>query len=66
MAIKLEDIKKLREATGAGMMNAKNALVEAAGDFEKAVEILRLAGQASAAKKADREARNGLIEAYVH
>lgn len=66
MAISLEDIKKLRAATGAGMMNAKNALVEAGGDFDKAVEILRLAGQASAAKKADREARNGLVEGYVH
>jgi elongation factor Ts len=57
MEIKIEDVKKLRDMTGAGMMAAKNALVEAKGDMEKAVEVLRLAGQASAAKKADREAR---------
>ena len=66
MSISVEDIKKLREMTGAGMMKAKEALVEADGDFEKAQELLRKAGAVSAAKKADREARNGLIEAYVH
>jgi elongation factor Ts len=66
MTISIDDIKKLRELTGAGMMKAKEALVEADGDFEKAQEILRKAGAVSAAKKADREARNGLIEAYVH
>ena len=62
----IDDIKKLRELTGAGMMKAKEALVEAKGDFEAAQELLRKAGAVSAAKKADREARNGLIEAYVH
>jgi elongation factor Ts len=62
----IDDIKKLREITGAGMMKAKEALVEAKGDFDKAQELLRKAGAVSAAKKADREARNGLIEAYVH
>ena len=66
MTISVEDIKKLREVTGAGMMKAKEALVEADGNFEKAQELLRKAGAVSAAKKADREARNGLIEAYVH
>jgi elongation factor Ts len=66
MAISVDDIKKLRELTGAGMMKAKEALVEADGDFDKAQELLRKAGAVSAAKKADREARNGLIEAYVH
>jgi len=66
MSISVDDIKKLRELTGAGMMKAKEALVEADGDFEKAQELLRKAGAVSAAKKADREARNGLIEAYVH
>ena len=66
MTISIDDIKKLRELTGAGMMKAKEALVEANGDFEKAQELLRKAGVVSAAKKADREARNGLIEAYVH
>lgn len=62
----IEDIKKLREQTGAGMMSAKKALEEAGGDMDKAVDVLRLAGQATAAKKADREARNGVIESYVH
>jgi elongation factor Ts len=62
----IDDIKKLRELTGAGMMKAKEALVEAKGDFEAAKEVLRKAGAVSAAKKADREARNGLIEAYAH
>lgn len=62
----IEDIKKLREQTGAGMMKAKEALVETNGDFDKAIDVLRKAGAASAAKKADREARNGLVEAYVH
>ncbi len=66
MTISVDDIKKLRELTGAGMMKAKEALVEADGNFDKAQELLRKAGAVSAAKKADREARNGLIEAYVH
>jgi elongation factor Ts len=66
MSPSIDDIKKLRELTGAGMMKAKEALVEANGDFAKAQEVLRKAGAVSAAKKADREARNGLIEAYVH
>jgi elongation factor Ts len=66
MAVTIEDIKKLREMTGAGMMKAKEALTEADGDFERAQEILRKSGAASAAKKADREARAGIIEGYVH
>ncbi len=66
MSPKPEDVKKLRELTGAGVMAAKDALVEAGGDMEAAVRILHQAGAASAAKKADREARNGLVEAYVH
>jgi elongation factor Ts len=66
LAISAEDGKKLRDSTGAGMMDAKNALVEAGGDMEKAREILRQKGIASAAKRAEREARNGGIEAYVH
>ena len=66
MAIAIEDIKKLREQTGAGMMAAKKALEEANGDFTKAQENLRLAGAASAAKKSDREAAEGVIESYVH
>jgi len=49
MSVKLEDVKKLREVTGAGMMDCKKALAESEGDFEKAIEILRLKGQKSAA-----------------
>ena len=66
MAIAVEDIKKLRDQTGAGMMKAKEALEASGGDFDKAVQYLREKGEASAAKKADREARAGLVEAYVH
>ena len=62
----IEDIKKLREATGAGMMKAKEALEASAGDYDKAVIWLREKGEATAAKKADREARAGLVDAYVH
>lgn len=61
MAITAADVKKLRDATGAGMMDAKKALTEADGDYDKAVEILRVSGQAKAAKRADREATNGLV-----
>ena len=60
------DVKSLRERTGAGMMDCKNALDEAAGDIEKAIEILRKKGIAKAAKKAGRETAEGLIEAYIH
>jgi elongation factor Ts len=66
MAISVEDIKKLRDQTGAGMMKAKEALTESSGDFDKAVQWLREKGEATAAKKADREAREGVIEGYVH
>ncbi|OYN92931.1 translation elongation factor Ts [Enemella evansiae] len=61
MAITAADVKKLRDATGAGMMDAKKALTEADGDYDKAVEVLRVSGQAKAAKRADREASNGLV-----
>ncbi len=63
MAITAADVKKLRDATGAGMMDAKKALTEAEGDFEAAVEILRVTGQAKMAKRSDREASNGLVAA---
>ena len=66
MAIAVEDIKKLRDQTGAGMMKAKEALEASNGDFDAAVKYLRERGEASAAKKSDREARAGLIEGYVH
>jgi elongation factor Ts len=66
MAISVEDIKKLRDQTGAGMMKAKEALEHSDGDFDKAVIWLREKGEATAAKKVDREAHAGLIDAYVH
>lgn len=62
----IEKIKQLREITGAGMMKAKEALAETGGDLEKAIDVLRKAGAASATKRAEREARAGVIEAYVH
>lgn len=55
------DVKKLRDATGAGMMDAKKALTEAEGNFDAAVEILRVTGAAKMANRSDREARNGLV-----
>lgn len=63
MAITAADVKKLRDATGAGMMDAKKALTEADGDYDAAVEILRVTGQAKMAKRSDREASNGLVAA---
>lgn len=61
MAVTAADVKKLRDATGAGMMDAKKALTEAEGDFDKAVEILRITGAAKAAKRAERNAMAGLV-----
>jgi elongation factor Ts len=60
------DVKQLRETTGAGMMDCKKALSEADGDFDKAVELLRVKGQASAAKRGDRVASEGQVAHYVH
>lgn len=59
-------VGELRESTGAGLMDCKKALVEAEGNVEKAVEILRKKGVATAAKKASREATDGLIDTYIH
>ena len=61
MGIKAADVKKLRDMTGAGMMECKKALVESDGDIDKAVEALRIAGAAKAAKRADRQAANGIV-----
>ncbi|MDI3473621.1 MAG: elongation factor Ts [Thermotogaceae bacterium] len=66
MAISMDDVKKLREMTGAGVLDCKNALQEAEGDFEKAIEILRKKGAATAVKKAAREIKEGVIFSYVH
>ncbi len=64
--ISAEKVKELRERTGAGFMDCKNALVEADGDVEKATAVLREKGLAAAAKKAGREAREGLVSSYIH
>lgn len=64
--ISAADVKKLREMTGAGMMDCKKALTEAEGDFDKAIEILRKKGQKLSAKRADREANEGAVIALVN
>lgn len=66
MGVSVDDIKKLRELTGVGLTDAKKALIEADGDFDKALEEMRKKGLTKAEKKSDREAREGLIESYVH
>jgi elongation factor Ts len=66
MAISAEAVRDLRERTGAGMMDCKRALEECGGDVEKAVLALREAGLAAAAKKAGRDAREGLVSSYIH
>ncbi len=60
------DVKALRDRTGAGMMDCKRALAEAEGDVEKAVEILRVKGQAQAAKRGERTASEGVVASYIH
>ena len=64
--ISMDAVKELRERTGAGMMDCKKALEESAGDVDKAVALLRERGVAQAARKAGREAREGLVSAYIH
>ncbi|MBR3256722.1 elongation factor Ts [Candidatus Saccharibacteria bacterium] len=64
--VSIEDIKKLKELSGAGLTDAKNALVEANGDFDKALEAMRKKGLTKAEKRGDRETREGLIDAYIH
>jgi len=66
MTVSIEDIKKLKELSGIGLTDAKVALVEADGNFDKALEALRKKGVTKAEKKGDREAREGLIDSYVH
>jgi elongation factor Ts len=66
MAVSMEHIKKLRAMTGAGMMDVKKTLEEAGGDLEKAAELLRERGIAKAAKKADREVKEGFVGSYLH
>jgi elongation factor Ts len=66
MEIPPQRVKDLREKTSAGMMDCKNALMEAGGDEEKAIEILRKKGLSRVEKRAGREAKEGLVEAYIH
>ncbi|MCC7365642.1 MAG: translation elongation factor Ts [Dehalococcoidia bacterium] len=66
MEITTAMVKELREKSGAGVMEAKRALEEAEGDMKKAAEIIRERGIAAAAKRADRAANQGVVEAYIH
>jgi len=66
MAITTEQIKELREATGVGILDCRKALEQANGDFDKAVDFLREKGLATAAKRADRQASDGVVELYSH
>jgi elongation factor Ts len=61
-----KDVKALRDQTGAGMMDCKRALEESDGDIEKAIELLRVKGQAQAAKRGVREASEGTVQSYIH
>jgi elongation factor Ts len=66
MEITAQQVKELREATGAGVLDSRKALIENNGDFEKAVAYLRAKGLAAAEKKAGREAKDGIVELYSH
>jgi len=66
MTISAETVKTLRERTGVGIMDCKSALTETDGDIDKAIELLRKMGVASADKRAGRETNQGLVEAYIH
>src|SRR5215210_2185163 len=66
ITVSAQDVKSLRERTGAGIMDAKAALQEAGGDVDKAIEVLRVKGQASAAKRGERVATEGVVSSYIH
>jgi len=66
MSIAASDVKALRDRTGAGMMDCKNALAETDGDVDKAIEILRVKGLSRAAKRGEREAAEGTVQSYIH
>ena len=66
IAVSAQDVKSLRDRTGAGIMDAKTALQESGGDVDKAIEILRVKGQASAAKRGERTATEGVVASYIH
>src|SRR5205807_5458692 len=65
-AVSAKDVKALRDRTGAGVLACREALGEADGDVEKAVDILRTRGEAQAAKRAGAEAREGVVQSYIH
>ncbi len=65
-AITAQDVKALRERTGAGMLACRDALSEASGDLDRATEILRTRGEAQAAKRSGEEAREGVVQSYIH
>ena len=66
MSITAQDVKVLRERTGAGMMECKRALLQTDGDMEQAIENLRVSGAAKAAKRRDRQAAEGTVQSYIH
>ena len=66
IAVSAQDVKALRERTGAGIMDAKAALQESGGDLDKAIEILRVKGQASATARGERAAAEGVVASYIH
>lgn len=66
MSVSIEDVKRLKNLTGVGLSDAKAALVESDGDFDKALEAMRKKGLTRAEKKGEREAREGLVDSYVH
>jgi elongation factor Ts len=66
MGVSLEDVKKLKDLTGVGLSDAKAALTESKGDFDKALSAMRKKGLTRAEKKGEREAREGLVDSYVH
>ena len=66
ITVSAQDVKSLRERTGAGIMDAKAALQESGGDLDKAIEILRVKGQAQAAKRGERVASEGVVASYIH
>lgn len=66
MGVTIDEIRKLKELTGVGLTDAKKALVEAEGDFDKALEAMRKKGLTKAEKRGEREARAGVVDAYVH
>jgi elongation factor Ts len=65
-AISAKDVKALRDRTGAGVLASREALQEAGGDIDQAIEILRMRGEAQAAKRAGEEAREGVVQSYIH